>query len=388
MRVNLRAGATIPERLSLAPQQGWRCCSANVRTTNRDDGWQEFSSRPIHSGAHHEPTKRCPFAPIESPRPQAGCLYAAGGASLAAVEANAAIIYTDLGPNAVSVVDGVFDLDLNRDGSADFQLVHDVFFTSFDAGCTSTSSGSSFCESHVRRDRQSAFVRGLNANAVVADDGGLALNLSPGASISQATRQQALLAEYRFSSSQTSGDGGGTFSSKAGNFGGYDGNDLLPTRGLIGLLFDIPGGGRHAAWADVEAPGDEFSVNGLRLYGFAYETELGKSIVAGDKGAPPTVPGDTNADGKVDLADLNNVRNNFGGAGLGDTNADGTVDLQDLNAVRNNFGATSGANPVPEPPSLLLLAAGAAGLALLRRKRATHHETRSRTDRTSHSQPR
>jgi len=50
--------------------------------------------------------------------------------------------------------------------------------------------------------------------------------------------------------------------------------------------------------------------------------------------------GDTNADGVVDLVDLNNVRNNFGGAGLGDTDGDGDVDLEDLNAVRNNFGAS------------------------------------------------
>lgn len=52
--------------------------------------------------------------------------------------------------------------------------------------------------------------------------------------------------------------------------------------------------------------------------------------------------GDSNFDGVVDLVDLNNVRNNFGGAGLGDANGDGFVDLEDLNAVRNNFGAGSG----------------------------------------------
>jgi len=54
------------------------------------------------------------------------------------------------------------------------------------------------------------------------------------------------------------------------------------------------------------------------------------------------VPGDTNGDGRVDLVDLNNVRNFFGavGAGVtGDTNGDGRVDLVDLNAVRNHFGA-------------------------------------------------
>ncbi len=50
------------------------------------------------------------------------------------------------------------------------------------------------------------------------------------------------------------------------------------------------------------------------------------------------VEGDTNDDGRVDIVDLNNVRNNFGGNGLGDTNGDGVVTIADLNAVRNNFG--------------------------------------------------
>ncbi len=82
----------------------------------------------------------------------------------------------------------------------------------------------------------------------------------------------------------------------------------------------------------------------------------------------PPLPGDTNFDGKVDLADLNNIRNNFAGMGIGDTAPfDGDVDLDDLNAVRNNFGA-GGANPVPvpEPSSLALLVLGAAGIVARR----------------------
>lgn len=78
----------------------------------------------------------------------------------------------------------------------------------------------------------------------------------------------------------------------------------------------------------------------------------------------PFVPGDTYPfDGKVDLYDLNNVRNHFGEEGEfgtpGDTfRFDGVVDLSDLNEVRNNFGAgVSEANGVPEP--------GGMGLALL-----------------------
>lgn len=73
---------------------------------------------------------------------------------------------------------------------------------------------------------------------------------------------------------------------------------------------------------------------------------LASSWQAGLAGGTPGrgetgVPGDTNADGRVDLVDLNNVRNHFGEVGpgvTGDTNGDGIVNLIDLNAVRNNFG--------------------------------------------------
>lgn len=56
---------------------------------------------------------------------------------------------------------------------------------------------------------------------------------------------------------------------------------------------------------------------------------------------PSGLAGDTDADGDVDLEDLNNVRNQFGGLGLGDSDGDRDVDLEDLNAVRNQFGASA-----------------------------------------------
>jgi hypothetical protein len=58
----------------------------------------------------------------------------------------------------------------------------------------------------------------------------------------------------------------------------------------------------------------------------------------------PTIEGDVNFDGNVDIGDLNIVRNNFGGDPLvlqGDANFDGSIGIADLNAVRNNFGASA-----------------------------------------------
>jgi hypothetical protein len=55
----------------------------------------------------------------------------------------------------------------------------------------------------------------------------------------------------------------------------------------------------------------------------------------------PLLPGDTDHNGRVDVADLNSVRNHFGASGKhlsGDTDFDGDVDVSDLNVIRNNFG--------------------------------------------------
>jgi len=80
--------------------------------------------------------------------------------------------------------------------------------------------------------------------------------------------------------------------------------------------------------------------------------------------ATPLV-GDTNDDGLVNVDDLNNVRNTFGGSGAGDTNGDGVVNVDDLNNVRNTFGASVAEMlpVVPEPSSAVL--ALLATLALL-----------------------
>ena len=78
----------------------------------------------------------------------------------------------------------------------------------------------------------------------------------------------------------------------------------------------------------------------------------------------PTLPGDTNADGLVNIDDLNNVRNFFGTGDGTDLSGipgdaypfDGLVNIDDLNAVRNDFGAASAAVPEPAPLVLIVLA--------------------------------
>jgi hypothetical protein len=86
--------------------------------------------------------------------------------------------------------------------------------------------------------------------------------------------------------------------------------------------------------------------------------------------------GDANLDGHVDLADLNQVRNNFGNRGgwtNGNFDADGIIGLSDLNTVRNLFGHAPPATPVPEPSSLALLAITCAAATSIRRRFATPH---------------
>lgn len=80
---------------------------------------------------------------------------------------------------------------------------------------------------------------------------------------------------------------------------------------------------------------------------------------------------DGSVDGKVDLNDLNAVRNGFGATGWsldGDANCDINVDLDDLNLVRNNFGEAAGASTVPEPSGMILVAIGSLFSALIRRR--------------------
>ncbi len=85
----------------------------------------------------------------------------------------------------------------------------------------------------------------------------------------------------------------------------------------------------------------------------------------------PSIPGDFNLDGKVDLTDFGILKSNFGSGttlAQGDANGDAKVDLSDFGILKANFGK-SGAAAVPEPATWLLASLAAVALLAVRRRR-------------------
>lgn len=102
-------------------------------------------------------------------------------------------------------------------------------------------------------------------------------------------------------------------------------------------------------------------------------TELFNSVYIGGEGGPP-IPGDTNGDREVDLADFAVVQANYGpvdgGKEVGNFNGDSNVDLFDFKIWKAN--RTDGGVPavgIPEPASLLLIAMGMGALSAGSRRR-------------------
>jgi hypothetical protein len=112
------------------------------------------------------------------------------------------------------------------------------------------------------------------------------------------------------------------------------------------------------------------------VVGWGYETEMGKSILAGATGKA-AVAGDYNGNGTVDAADYVVWRENNGltsgaTAAQGDGNGDGMVNSADYSLWRANFGASGSGSvaaleslaAVPEPSSLFLGLGMAAALVI------------------------
>lgn len=126
------------------------------------------------------------------------------------------------------------------------------------------------------------------------------------------------------------------------------------TDGYLGFAFPI-GGVNHFAWmrVDIDNAAGSFIVRD-----WAYEDDPNVGITIGDTGG---LAGDLNLDGFVDGRDFLLYQRD-GGA---------TFDSSDFEDWQNNYGSSvvPAVQGVPEPGSLGLLAAGSAGLALLRQRR-------------------
>jgi hypothetical protein len=91
----------------------------------------------------------------------------------------------------------------------------------------------------------------------------------------------------------------------------------------------------------------------------------------------PSLDGDANLDGTVNIADLSKVLTNYDQTGKlwadGDFNGDGAVDISDLSNVLTNYdkslGAAAGIKAVPEPCALAMLAASLLGLLAYGRRK-------------------
>jgi hypothetical protein len=117
------------------------------------------------------------------------------------------------------------------------------------------------------------------------------------------------------------------------------------------------------------------------------------SLISGQIEARATLLGDSDLDGKVNIADLANLAGNFGKTTSmlwinGDFDYNGNVNIADLADLAGNFGkslisagfandsaatpaAAAAATSVPEPAGLAVLGLAAAAGALMRRSRQT-----------------
>jgi hypothetical protein len=130
--------------------------------------------------------------------------------------------------------------------------------------------------------------------------------------------------------------------------------------GYIGVSFPIAGATHfgYVGFQGVETDETNAGPEG-RVFGFGYETEPDTPIAAG-AGLMMPLTADTDQDGDVDGNDYLIIQRGMGGV----------YDADDVAAWKAQFGQGASVSAVPEPTSLTALAAGAAGLAWLRRRRS------------------
>ncbi|MBA3481393.1 MAG: PEP-CTERM sorting domain-containing protein [Pirellulales bacterium] len=180
---------------------------------------------------------------------------------------------------------------------------------------------------------------------VALDNDGLTANLPQGASIDP-TLLYGVPTHDRLS--------GTTTDEFDGNFQVSDGP------GYIGVQFLIEGQ-THYGYVGYEGTGAEGSANG-KVFSLGYDDVPNTLILAG-AGATTGLGADKDDDGDVDGNDFLLIQQGLGGE----------YDADDFTQWQSEFGQVSGVeaavNAVPEPSALVLLAAGAAGVAAYRRQR-------------------
>lgn len=140
------------------------------------------------------------------------------------------------------------------------------------------------------------------------------------------------------------------------------GEDFIPSAGDVFDIVSIDGE-RSGGFASLSLP----LLPPALSWQLDYQDHLVSLLVV------PTLAGDFNADGVVDLSDYTIWRDRLGQMGrnlTADGNGDGTVDAADYQLWRNNFGvslsaASTRAVPVPASRCLLWLALSVAGLIRL-----------------------
>jgi hypothetical protein len=146
----------------------------------------------------------------------------------------------------------------------------------------------------------------------------------------------------------------------------------------LGLRVDFNGDGDgnelNYAWIGVRIT-NEADATG-EVTGYAYETDPGIAILAGDAGSQPEMPGDLNGDNLVNFGDLTpfvqaltdipayeSMYPGLDRVARCDVSNDGTCNFGDLTPFVNLLSGAGSASAVPEPGSLLL--AACCGLALI-----------------------
>ena len=219
-----------------------------------------------------------------------------------------------------------YQVHLNGDGMREFDIqVFDTITKVADIDATATATG------------------------VLRDDAGVTANLPAGSIIGPAQSGS-------FLNSGPDRLSGINPDKPDGNFQVSDGP------GYIGVEFLIDGN-IHYGYVGYEGTGEEGSPNG-HIYALGFEDVPNTAILAG--AGVPVLTADVDMDGDVDGDDFLAIQ-----AGQGSE-----YDQDDVTAFREQFGqggAPAGvtASATPEPGSLALLAAGAAGITLYRRRRSS-----------------